>query len=44
MSESGVIDVFFLLGPKPQDVFKQYASLTGTWFACLCAPVVVSSH
>lgn len=30
MSESGVIDVFFLLGPKPQDVFKQYASLTGT--------------
>jgi alpha 1,3-glucosidase len=30
MSESGIIDVFFLLGPKPYDVFKQYASLTGT--------------
>ncbi|XP_032679832.1 neutral alpha-glucosidase AB isoform X2 [Odontomachus brunneus] len=30
MSESGVIDVFFMLGPKPFDVFKQYTTLTGT--------------
>ncbi|XP_075044679.1 neutral alpha-glucosidase AB isoform X2 [Mixophyes fleayi] len=30
MSESGLIDVFLLLGPSPSDVFKQYASLTGT--------------
>ncbi|KAK6632383.1 hypothetical protein RUM44_007425 [Polyplax serrata] len=30
MSESGIIDVFFLLGPMPDDVMKQYASLTGT--------------
>nr|XP_034173391.1 neutral alpha-glucosidase AB isoform X1 [Osmia lignaria] len=30
MSESGVIDVFFMLGPKPLDVFKQYSRLTGT--------------
>lgn len=30
MSESGIIDVFFLLGPTPADVMRQYASLTGT--------------
>uniref|UniRef100_A0A8C1ESI8 Glucosidase II alpha subunit a n=2 Tax=Cyprinus carpio TaxID=7962 RepID=A0A8C1ESI8_CYPCA len=30
MSESGIIDVFIMLGPKPADVFTQYASLTGT--------------
>ena len=30
MSESGIIDVFIMLGPKPHDVFKQYAALTGT--------------
>ncbi|KAM4017095.1 neutral alpha-glucosidase AB isoform 2-T2 [Anomaloglossus baeobatrachus] len=30
MSESGIIDVFILLGPSPSDIFKQYASLTGT--------------
>ena len=30
MSESGIIDVFFLLGPSPRDVMRQYASLTGT--------------
>lgn len=30
MSESGIIDVFFLLGPEPMDTFKQYAALTGT--------------
>ncbi|KAK7141175.1 hypothetical protein R3I93_015359 [Phoxinus phoxinus] len=29
-SESGIIDVFIMLGPKPSDVFLQYASLTGT--------------
>lgn len=29
-SESGIIDVFMMLGPKPTDVFKQYAKLTGT--------------
>ena len=29
-SESGVIDVFFLLGPSAKDVFQQYAKLTGT--------------
>ncbi|XP_077869265.1 neutral alpha-glucosidase AB-like [Saccoglossus kowalevskii] len=30
MSESGIIDVFVLLGPTNDDLFKQYASLTGT--------------
>uniref|UniRef100_A0A8C5MH12 Glucosidase alpha, neutral C n=1 Tax=Leptobrachium leishanense TaxID=445787 RepID=A0A8C5MH12_9ANUR len=30
MSESGIVDVFLLLGPSPQDVFNQYAQLTGT--------------
>lgn len=30
MSESGVVDVFLLMGPTPHDVFKQYAQLTGT--------------
>ncbi|XP_035265569.1 neutral alpha-glucosidase AB isoform X1 [Anguilla anguilla] len=30
ISESGIIDVFIMLGPKPTDVFSQYASLTGT--------------
>lgn len=29
-SESGIIDIFVMLGPKPQDVFSQYATLTGT--------------
>ncbi|OQR69905.1 neutral alpha-glucosidase AB-like [Tropilaelaps mercedesae] len=29
-SETGVIDVFFMLGPKPKDVARQYALLTGT--------------
>ncbi|KAM4664518.1 neutral alpha-glucosidase C [Discoglossus pictus] len=30
MSESGIVDVFLLMGPAPQDVFRQYAQLTGT--------------
>ncbi|KAM5247381.1 neutral alpha-glucosidase AB isoform 2-T2 [Ctenodactylus gundi] len=30
MSESGIVDVFLLLGPSALDVFRQYASLTGT--------------
>lgn len=30
MSESGNMDVFFMLGPLPNDVFKQYTVLTGT--------------
>ena len=30
MSESGIIDLFFFLGPEPKDVTKQYASMTGT--------------
>jgi alpha-glucosidase (family GH31 glycosyl hydrolase) len=29
ISESGVIDVFILMGPSPADVFRQYARLTG---------------
>jgi len=29
MSESGVVDVMMLPGPKPADVFAQYAKLTG---------------
>uniref|UniRef100_A0A672TRB7 Glucosidase alpha, neutral C n=1 Tax=Strigops habroptila TaxID=2489341 RepID=A0A672TRB7_STRHB len=30
MSESGIIDVFLLMGPTAFDVFKQFAQLTGT--------------
>ncbi|GKC55303.1 probable glucan 1,3-alpha-glucosidase [Tanacetum coccineum] len=30
MSEAGIVDVFFFIGPKPKDVVKQYASVTGT--------------
>ena len=30
ISESGIIDVFIMLGPKPHDVFREYASFTGT--------------
>ncbi|XP_059574387.1 neutral alpha-glucosidase AB isoform X1 [Alligator mississippiensis] len=30
MSESGIIDVFLMLGPTPADVFRQYTALTGT--------------
>jgi Glycosyl hydrolases family 31/Galactose mutarotase-like len=30
MSESGIIDLFFLPGPSPKDFYRQYAKLTGT--------------
>ncbi|XP_057865762.1 probable glucan 1,3-alpha-glucosidase [Cryptomeria japonica] len=30
MSESGIVDGFFFLGPDPKDVVRQYTSLTGT--------------
>jgi alpha 1,3-glucosidase len=30
ISESGIIDVFVLLGPKPKDVSRQYAKITGS--------------
>ena len=30
ISESGIIDMFIMLGPKPHDVFRSYATLTGT--------------
>ncbi|XP_056632881.1 neutral alpha-glucosidase AB [Diorhabda sublineata] len=29
MSESGIVDLFVLMGPTPKDAVKQYASLTG---------------
>lgn len=29
MSESGIVDVFVLLGPSPTDAFRQYTELTG---------------
>ena len=29
-SENGIIDIFIMLGPSPNDVFEQYAALTGT--------------
>lgn len=30
ISESGILDLFLLPGPTPEDIFKQYATLTGT--------------
>ncbi|KAG7356626.1 alpha-glucosidase [Nitzschia inconspicua] len=30
ISESGVIDVFFIPGPSPQEFYRQYSKLTGT--------------
>ncbi|KAM6492577.1 hypothetical protein JOM56_012301 [Amanita muscaria] len=29
ISESGILDLFLMAGPRPEQVFKQYASLTG---------------
>jgi len=29
MSESGIIDTFFFLGPSPLDVFRQNGKVTG---------------
>lgn len=31
MSESGLIDFFVMLGPKPNDVFRQNSELTGVY-------------
>lgn len=33
LSESGVIDCVVLLGPGPQQLFSQYAQLTGVYTA-----------
>lgn len=33
LSESGVIDCMVLLGPSPQQLFSQYAQLTGVFAA-----------
>ncbi|KAJ4965777.1 hypothetical protein NE237_017626 [Protea cynaroides] len=30
MSEAGIVDAFFFVGPGPKDVMRQYASVTGT--------------
>ncbi|GLU12618.1 hypothetical protein SLE2022_292820 [Rubroshorea leprosula] len=30
MSEAGIVDVFFFVGPGPKDVIRQYTSVTGT--------------
>lgn len=30
MSEAGIVDTFFFVGPGPKDVVRQYASVTGT--------------
>ena len=30
MSEAGVVDTFFFVGPGPKDVMRQYTSVTGT--------------
>lgn len=30
ISESGILDLFLLPGPTPEDIFKQYTKLTGT--------------
>ncbi|XP_003377284.1 putative neutral alpha-glucosidase AB [Trichinella spiralis] len=29
MFETGSVDIFFLFGPKPDDIFRQYSTLTG---------------
>ncbi|RDY08316.1 putative glucan 1,3-alpha-glucosidase, partial [Mucuna pruriens] len=30
MSEAGVVDTFFFIGPNPKDVLRQYTAVTGT--------------
>ncbi|KHN31186.1 Neutral alpha-glucosidase AB [Glycine soja] len=30
MSEAGVVDAFFFIGPNPKDVLRQYTAVTGT--------------
>ncbi|KAG6819063.1 hypothetical protein H0H93_015852 [Arthromyces matolae] len=30
VSESGIMDIFLMPGPTPEDIFKQYSTLTGT--------------
>jgi len=30
MSEAGIVDAFFFIGPKPKDMVRQYTSVTGT--------------
>ena len=30
MSEAGIVDAFFFVGPKPKDMVRQYTSVTGT--------------
>ncbi|XP_023512658.1 probable glucan 1,3-alpha-glucosidase [Cucurbita pepo subsp. pepo] len=30
MSEAGIVDTFFFVGPEPKDVVRQYTSVTGT--------------
>lgn len=30
MSEAGIVDLFFFVGPTPKDVVRQYTSVTGT--------------
>ena len=44
ISESGIIDVFIMLGPTPKDVFSQYASLTGGIMdqSSCCEPLNIS--
>lgn len=29
ISESGIVDLFFLTGPMPEDIFTQWGTLTG---------------
>lgn len=41
MSESGVIDAYILLGPTPNDAFKQYTDLTGV---VPLPQVIIHSH
>ena len=30
MSEAGIVDAFFFVGPKPKDMVRQYTGVTGT--------------